>query len=69
MDNSGVNQSGLPISNTKNISIISLDIVPKYSTKLPNISSVTSSKTKTRKMPQLKTHMKLQSQYKAFTLS
>ena len=61
----GVNQSGIPSPNIKSLPIIPLGNVPNYSKKNPTFYSGTSLKTKTIKIPKLKTHTKLQSQYTA----
>ena len=64
VDKCGVTQSGIPSPDTKTLPIITLIYAPKYIIKYPTVSSHTSLKTETSKIPQLKTHTKLQSKYR-----
>ena len=58
----GVTQSGIHESDMEQLPIIPLGNVPIYTNKNPTVSSVSSLKTKTSKIYQLKTQPKLQSQ-------
>ena len=61
MDKHGFTNSGIPSPDIKQCSIIPLGNVPNYSKKNTTVSSDTSLKTETSKIPQLKTQPKLQS--------
>ena len=64
MDKHGFTNSGIPSPDIKQCSIIPLGNVPNYSKKNTTVSSDTSLKTETSKIPQLKTQQKLQSKDK-----
>ena len=54
MDKRGVTHSGIPSPGIKQLPIILLSNVPNYGKINQTVSSGTSSKTETRKIPQLK---------------